>query len=96
MLLSIASHGVGTVSVHPDTAVTIADADCARPCVTAYPRGTLVTLSATAGSGASFDGWYGNCAGSQSEIQVTMDRSRACLARFLQPGPTSSTWASTS
>ncbi len=44
--------------------------------------GTVVTLTASAGSFSTFAGWTGACAGSASTCQVTLDQARSVGATF--------------
>ena len=44
--------------------------------------GTVVTLTASAGSFSTFVGWTGACTGSASTCQVTMDQARSVGATF--------------
>lgn len=44
--------------------------------------GTVVTLTASAGSFSTFTGWTGACTGSASTCQVTMDQARTVGATF--------------
>jgi hypothetical protein len=56
--VSKAGTGTGTVASTP------AGIDCGTDCNESYAGGTVVTLSATPGSGSRFDGWSGGgCAG---------------------------------
>ena len=53
-------------------------------CNTVFPKGTLVTLTATASNGAQFTGWFGACSGTGS-CSVTMDSDQEVIAIF-DPG----------
>ncbi len=79
------SQGPGRITVTSQAGTVIDDADCSTPCVTVFDRDTVVTLTARETDGSRFIGWSGNCAGTNPTIQVTMDRSRNCLARFNLP-----------
>jgi hypothetical protein len=58
LTVSLDGTGQGTVSSSPS------GISCGTDCVESYPSGTVVTLSATAGSGSTFGGWSGGgCAG---------------------------------
>jgi len=48
--------GTGTITSNP-TGI-----DCGSVCVSAFPNGKTVTLTATADPGSTFMGWSGNCA----------------------------------
>jgi len=80
------SGGNGTVTSDPP------GIDCHLPgsdpggnytdCFEAYPRDTLVTLTATPDPGFVFLGWEGDCTGSAPTCTVLMDRDRFVTARF--------------
>jgi uncharacterized repeat protein (TIGR02543 family) len=52
-----------------------------------YTDGTVVQLTATAGSGYSFDGWSGDASGSTSTVSVTMNANKAVVATFSEDEP---------
>ncbi len=58
--VTIAGDGGGTVTVKPTTTT------CKASCVNHYTKGTVVTLAASPGNGASFIGWSGGCAGTSA------------------------------
>ena len=70
--------GSGTVTSDP------AGIECGDSCTQSYPRGTVVTLTATPAPGARFVGWGGDpgCA----DGSVTLDMEKTCTANFV-PGP---------
>ena len=68
--------GSGTVSSSP------AGIDCGATCNFTFPIGTVVTLSATPGTGASFTGWGGACAGGLPTCSITLDADKAVNADF--------------
>ncbi|MEO8133159.1 MAG: hypothetical protein ABI831_04185 [Betaproteobacteria bacterium] len=54
---------------------------CGNKCVAAYPAGTAVTLTVKPGSGSTFVGWTGACAGTQS-CTLSVNGSMTVGARF--------------
>jgi hypothetical protein len=74
LTVSKAGNGTGTVTSTP------AGIDCGADCSQDYDYGTVVTLSATPGTGSTFAGWSGDadCA----DGSVTMDAARNCTATF--------------
>lgn len=80
--LTVAVTGSGHVTSNPPG---IALCGAGGPCEASYPDQTTVTLAATPLSGATFDGWSGDCSGSQLTTQVQMTAARACSATFLAP-----------
>ena len=55
--------------------------DCGGDCTENYLYGTVVTLTATATTGSSFNGWAGACAG-VAPCQVTIDAAKQVTATF--------------
>jgi uncharacterized repeat protein (TIGR02543 family) len=53
-------------------------ADCNEP----YVVGTTVTLTATPDANSNFEGWSGDCTGTNPVITVTMDAAKTCTAIF--------------
>jgi uncharacterized repeat protein (TIGR01451 family) len=51
-------------------------------CSGTYDNGTVVTLTATPGPSATFDGWSGDCTGTATTCQVTMSQARNVTATF--------------
>jgi len=72
-----AGTGTGTVSSSP------AGISCPSTCSANFNSGTAVTLTATAGTGATFAGWTGACTGTGT-CAVTMSQARAVTATFNQ------------
>jgi len=68
-------NGAGTVSSTP------AGVSCGTDCTHSFAPGTLVTLTASPASDATFDGWSGACTGTGT-CQVTMDAAVAVTATF--------------
>src|SRR2546428_11007941 len=58
--------------------------ECGGTCRRSYPRGTVVTLTATPPPGARFVGWSGDpdCA----DGSVTLDMEKTCTAHFAGSG----------
>ena len=70
-----AGAGSGTITSNP------AGIDCGSSCSHAFEHGTVVTLTATAGIGATFTGWSGACSGTGT-CTLTMSEDRAATATF--------------
>ncbi len=68
--------GEGTVTSDP------VGIDCPGDCTESYPDGQNVQLTATADAGSVFSGWSGECAGTDPDVTVTMDRAKSCTAAF--------------
>ena len=51
-------------------------------CVAQFADGAVVTLTATADSGASFSGWFGDCSGSGKTCTMTVSSHKAVAASF--------------
>lgn len=66
----------GTVTSAP------AGITCGADCTENYASGTVVTLTAAAGSGATFAGWSGACTGTAATCTVTMSAARSVTATF--------------
>ncbi len=71
--------GTGTVTSAP------AGLDCGATCRLERPEGETVTLQAAAGTGSSFTGWGGACAGTEPTCTVTLTQDRAVTATFTAP-----------
>ncbi len=50
-----------------------------------YLNGTVVTLTANAGTGYAFSSWSGGASGSSNPVQVTMDADKSVTAEFSLP-----------
>lgn len=94
--LTVTKDGAGTVTSNP------AGILCGSDCVEAYVANTLVTLTATPTTHATFTGWAGDCTGT-SPCTLTMALARTVTATFTNPthtltvtraGPGSGTLAS--
>jgi hypothetical protein len=68
-------HGRGTVTS------ALAGIRCPLVCSANLARGRRVSLTASAGRGAAFAGWSGDCAGTNT-CRVRLDRARTVSARF--------------
>jgi uncharacterized repeat protein (TIGR02543 family) len=80
LVLSVNNSGSGSVSSGDSTI------SCGNTCSASYNYGTVVTLTATAATGWTFNGWTGGgCAGTTSPTcQVTMDAAEAVTAIFAE------------
>jgi Divergent InlB B-repeat domain len=75
--LTINNSGPGVVTSQP---VGIA---CGTACSASFAADTVVTLSATPATTATFSGWTGDCAGSANSCVVTMNQARTVGASFV-------------
>src|SRR5262245_66561005 len=71
--LSLTPVGSGTISAQPSSANNV------------YNAGTVVTLTATPGTGYLFSGWSGACSGTAPTCGVTMDAAKSVTATFTAP-----------
>ncbi len=72
--------GTGTITSAPaGINCTITEGTPSGSCTAAFPEGTVVTLTATAGALTDFVGWSGACAGAGG-CTVTMSGARTALA----------------
>lgn len=76
--LSVVSSGSGSGLVTSQPS----GISCGAVCSADYSQGTVVTLTASAGTDSSFAGWSGACSGSSSTCDVTMDAARSVTATF--------------
>ena len=78
------------VSVSGAGKVTGQGIDCgngATDCSESYTARTVVTLTETAGTGATFSGWGGACSGTGRVCNLVMDSPKAVSASFSTPTP---------
>ena len=75
--LTVTLSGTGSGSVSSTPAGIACGADCAE----SFSQGTVVTLTATPGTGSTFTGWTGACAGTGT-CTVTMNGARSVTATF--------------
>ncbi len=72
--LSVTVVGTGTV--------TGTGVDCGTDCAEQYDYGTSVTLTATPGTGHSFEKWEGDCTGTSPNCTLAMTAARSAKAKF--------------
>ncbi|MCR9246066.1 MAG: PKD domain-containing protein [bacterium] len=80
--LTLLANGEGTIRAEAGGHTIVAGGDASRGLSYAVAHDDIVTLTASAATGGVFLGWSGQTTGSNAVIQVTMDRSRVCIARF--------------
>jgi hypothetical protein len=84
LTLSASGDGAGTIATggaSPELSCQGSDGRATGACSGVYPAGTVVTLTAAAGTGSRFAGWSGACSGTES-CSVTLDQARAVVAAF--------------
>jgi uncharacterized repeat protein (TIGR02543 family) len=79
--LSVSTSGNGHVTSAP------AGIACAGACSAIFLDGATVSLTATPGSGDTFSGWSGDCAGQAATCGVTMGGARTATANFTSATP---------
>jgi uncharacterized repeat protein (TIGR02543 family) len=72
----------------PNTGGTIAES----PNLSAYPSGTVVTVTATPASGYTFTGWSGDLTGTTNPATITMNANKTVMATFSVTLALSSSW----
>lgn len=82
LTVSPAGEGEGTVtSEAPNQGI-----NCRPDCSKSYPSGTIVTLTAKAKEGSTFESWSGGCSGTGS-CTLTMDKDQSVTASFKKSPP---------
>jgi len=71
-----------SVTVSGNGSVTATGFSCGSTCSQSFASGASVTLTATPGSGYTFSGWGGDCAGSAGTCTLTMTAARTVAASF--------------
>ena len=79
-MLTVAITGDGSGTVQSSPAGISCGPDCSEP----YDARTVVTLTATPGSGSTFAGWSGACSGTGA-CEVAMSSARSVVAQFSLP-----------
>lgn len=83
LTVSVAGFGEGLVTSNPPgISCTAALGTALGACSANFPKDSLVTLSATAYSGSSFDGWTGAGCSGTADCSVTMDANKSVMASF--------------
>jgi hypothetical protein len=87
-----AGDGDGSVSSDPaGVACTFTAGASAGDCAEPFLDGTVVILTAIAGSGSTFTGWSGACSGSNPVVAVTLTLvNKSCTAGFARNPPAQS------
>ncbi|HMC67892.1 MAG TPA: hypothetical protein VKJ07_01950, partial [Mycobacteriales bacterium] len=70
--LSVGTGGAGTGTVTSN----VGGINCGATCSATYADGTVVTLTASVGSGSNFVGWSGDCSGTSTTCTLTMGQAR--------------------
>ena len=88
-LASLAPSGGGTTTFTLTTTVSGTGSVARNPNAASYASGTVVTLTATPGSGFQFSGWSGDLTGATNPTTITMSANRTVTATFTRdhPGP---------
>jgi hypothetical protein len=74
--LTVSKNGTG------DGTITGSGINCGLDCEETYIEGTQVILTASPDSNSLFSGWGGDCSGTSSSTQVTMNGNKNCTATF--------------
>jgi hypothetical protein len=77
-VLTVATVGTGAGSVQSQPT----GIQCPSTCVSTFPAGTLVTLTATPAAGSVFGGWSGACTGTSPTCTVSMSAAASATASF--------------
>jgi hypothetical protein len=79
-VLAVAKKGRGAGRV---ASTSVAGIACGAACSARFPRGTTVTLRATALPGSRFAGWSGACTGVKPTCRVSMSAAKTVTAAFV-------------
>lgn len=77
--LTAQAHGAGTIT-STDGAI-----NCGSTCIHKYPKGTTVSLMASAATGATFTHWLGPCAGQGNPCRLSVTAYTPIAADFASP-----------
>jgi len=80
--LRFVKRGTGSGDVLSDDDKIACDVDCRNDTAAYGTDAPLVTLTATPDALSRFSGWSGACQGTELTTQVTVDRSKTCIANF--------------
>jgi hypothetical protein len=84
--MAAANVGVPSISVAINGAGKVASSDrvisCGSKCSASYDMNAQVTLTASASSGAVFNGWTGACAGAQANCTLSVNEALNVTANF--------------
>lgn len=83
--LSVTMSGQGSGRV----TASFGDLDCPTRCSAPYAPGAMVTLNAAPAQGSRFQGWSGDCSGTQPTCSLRLDRAINVSASFEPSGGTS-------
>ena len=75
--LTVQRKGSGTITSSP------AGINCGYTCSAAFTQGSIITLTASAGTDYIFAGWGGGCSGTSNTCAVTMDNKATVSATFV-------------
>jgi len=92
--LNVSGTGTGSGNVQSSSGGINCNITAGSPsgtCSASFTQGTSVTLTDSASSGDTFDGWSGDCQG--SSCTLTMDANHSVTAKFSTPAPPSYTLA---
>ena len=78
--LTVSEQGPGTVSSNPG------GISCGSACSANYPSGSVLTLTAVPGHGATFRGWSGGGCGGTGTCTVTLNAAMSVTANFSKGG----------
>jgi photosystem II stability/assembly factor-like uncharacterized protein len=81
LTVTTAGTGSGSVTSAP------AGVDCGATCTFAFSFGTPVELTATPADGSTFTGWSGDCSGTITTCELTMNAPHAATATFTANPP---------
>jgi predicted outer membrane repeat protein len=76
LTVSMAGAGVGVIGSTP------AGIDCSLTCTAQFTRGSVITLTATSGTGSAFAGWNGDLSGRTNPITLTMNADKSITGTF--------------